>query len=73
MKNEACSYVEEAMAARDLDDSTYEKYLHIRQNMTEVFSINFNLTKEVLNNASYVGFALLGDVVFAEIFEDIPQ
>jgi len=41
--------------------------------MTEVFSINFNLTKKVLNNASYVGFALLGDVVFAEIFEGIPQ
>jgi hypothetical protein len=60
------------MAARNTN-AVYEKYLHIKENMTDVFSINFNLTKEVLTDLPFLYFAGLGDVVFAELFQGIPQ
>ena len=73
MQLNACSYVAEASAARIYNDTVFEKYLPIKKNMTHVFSENFNISSTQLKELPFTYFALLGDVVFAEIFENIPQ
>lgn len=41
--------------------------------MSEAFAIEFNQTFELIRDLPFDEFALLGDVVFAEMFEYISQ
>jgi hypothetical protein len=41
--------------------------------MSEAFAIEFNTTFETMRDLPFDWFALFGDVVFAEMFEDISQ
>ena len=74
IKDNACNYVAQADAARWGDDASYgEDNLNIKKNLTEAMGNNFNIPTEQLDDWKFSQFALLGDKVFAEMFENIPQ
>jgi len=68
-----CDYVSDVTNARKPLDSTYEEVLWVKPQLEQAYATDMKVSKEAMKRLTFPEFTMVSDLIFAEVFEGVPQ